>query len=91
MSITNTVTRPEQALQESSSVNGKTKEPPTESCVGTAADETEIASLAHRLWLERGCPEGSPEEDWFLAERELRRSSAAIVAPEERSSPRECD
>ncbi len=23
----------------------------------------EIAALAHQLWIERGCPEGSPEED----------------------------
>jgi len=27
-----------------------------------------IAELAYRLWEERGCPEGSPEEDWYAAE-----------------------
>ena len=32
---------------------------------------TAVARLAYRLWLERGCPEGSPEEDWYRAEREL--------------------
>jgi hypothetical protein len=32
----------------------------------------EIAALAHQLWIERGCPEGSPEEDWFQAEQKLR-------------------
>jgi hypothetical protein len=32
----------------------------------------QIAALAHALWQERGCPEGSPEEDWFRAEEELR-------------------
>jgi hypothetical protein len=31
----------------------------------------EIAALAHQLWIDRGCPEGSPEEDWFHAEEEL--------------------
>jgi hypothetical protein len=31
----------------------------------------EIEKLAYRLWQERGCPFGSPEEDWFNAEREL--------------------
>jgi hypothetical protein len=31
----------------------------------------EIASLAYDLWLERGCPTGSPEEDWSRAEQEL--------------------
>ena len=25
----------------------------------------EIAALAHELWQARGCPEGSPQEDWF--------------------------
>jgi len=28
----------------------------------------DIAALAYRLWQERGCPIGSPEEDWFRAE-----------------------
>lgn len=32
----------------------------------------EIAALAHRLWCARGCPAGSPDEDWFRATRELR-------------------
>jgi hypothetical protein len=32
----------------------------------------DIAALAHQLWQARGCPEGSPEEDWFRAARELR-------------------
>jgi hypothetical protein len=31
----------------------------------------DIAVLAYALWLERGCPEGSPEEDWLKAEQEL--------------------
>jgi hypothetical protein len=29
---------------------------------------SDIANLAYRLWQERGCPIGSPEEDWFRAE-----------------------
>jgi len=32
----------------------------------------DIAILAHALWQARGCPEGSPDEDWFHAVRELR-------------------
>ena len=32
----------------------------------------DIAALAHALWQARGCPEGSPEEDWFHAAQELR-------------------
>jgi hypothetical protein len=34
-------------------------------------DATSIAMLAYRLWEQRGCPQGSPEIDWFLAEEEL--------------------
>ena len=31
----------------------------------------QIAERAYFHWLERGCPFGSPEEDWLYAEREL--------------------
>jgi hypothetical protein len=31
----------------------------------------ETAALAHELWQARGCPEGSPEEDWFQAVKQL--------------------
>jgi hypothetical protein len=32
----------------------------------------DIAALAHSLWQTRGCPDGSPDEDWFRASQELR-------------------
>jgi len=34
--------------------------------------ESEIALLAYALWEKRGRPIGSPEEDWYQAERALR-------------------
>ena len=34
-----------------------------------------IAQLAYGLWQKRDCPIGSPDEDWFRAENELRRDS----------------
>ena len=38
----------------------------------TAAPEPDhVAELAYTLWESRGCPIGSPEEDWFKAEQEL--------------------
>ena len=37
-----------------------------------AAPESEIAVLAYALWEKRGRPIGSPEEDWFAAERALK-------------------
>jgi hypothetical protein len=30
-----------------------------------------IAGVAYTLWESRGCPIGSPEEDWFKAEQKL--------------------
>jgi hypothetical protein len=38
------------------------------------ADLSAIAARAYELWQARGCPEGSPDEDWFQAERELKMS-----------------
>jgi len=41
----------------------------------------QIAALAHALWHKRGCPEGSPEDDWFRAEQEIgeQRKNEIIV------------
>jgi hypothetical protein len=40
----------------------------------------EIAELAHSLWEGRGCPEGSPEEDWLQAAHDLRARSGSPPA-----------
>jgi hypothetical protein len=36
--------------------------------------EQEVAELAYSYWEARGREEGSPWEDWFRAERELRKA-----------------
>jgi len=41
----------------------------------TTFGHDDIASLAHQLWVARGCPEGSPEIDWFEAAEQLRARS----------------
>ena len=41
----------------------------------------EIEKLAYRFWEERGRPFGSPEVDWFEAEREF---DGGVVGPPER-------
>ncbi len=33
---------------------------------------SEIAKIAYQLWLDRGCPHGSDQEDWFRAEKMLK-------------------
>ena len=38
-------------------------------------NQEETAALAHSLWQARGCPDGSPEEDWFQAQRVLAQRS----------------
>lgn len=30
-----------------------------------------IRERAYQIWLERGQPEGSPDDDWFATEQEL--------------------
>jgi hypothetical protein len=38
----------------------------------------DIATLAHKLWQDRGCPEGSAEEDWRQAAHELRARAGGL-------------
>jgi Protein of unknown function (DUF2934) len=42
-----------------------------------------VAKLAYKLWEDRGRPFGSPEVDWFAAERAVYSSLVAsgLVAP----------
>lgn len=60
----------------SSPSNGSNESGPANQVTITASpdggvDSEEVARLAYTRWQARGCPDGSPEEDWFLAEREL--------------------
>jgi hypothetical protein len=40
--------------------------------VSEGPDIEEIKKRAHELWIERGCPHGSADQDWHQAEQELR-------------------
>lgn len=42
--------------------------------------DDEISTLAHQLWVERGCPNGSPDDDWFRAEAELKGKVKVLTA-----------
>jgi hypothetical protein len=44
-------------------------------------EREQIAALAHQFWLARGCPEGTAEEDWYLAEREIAERNAEKRRP----------
>jgi Protein of unknown function (DUF2934) len=53
------------------SMNETTSEATLRGALTTSSGNSAIEALAHELWEERGCPIGSPEEDWFRAERQL--------------------
>ena len=40
--------------------------------ISQPGNQAEISALAYELWIQRGCPVGSPEVDWLRAEEELR-------------------
>ena len=48
-----------------------TESPAVDEVAATAGNHEEARQLAYSYWQARGCPDGSPEEDWLLAEREL--------------------
>ena len=39
--------------------------------------DDEIARKAYELWVDRGCPMGSPDKDWFRAKDELTLKATA--------------
>ena len=42
-------------------------------------DHEMVQAMAYQLWLQRGCPTGTEQEDWFRAEKELTSASRAKV------------
>lgn len=55
--------------------------------VGFLSEQEQIAILAHSYWKERGCPEGSPEQDWFRAEEVIQLGKLAKNVGRETNSP----
>jgi hypothetical protein len=45
--------------------------------VSDGPDIEKIKAHAYELWMERGCPHGSSDEDWHQAEREPRAKSGS--------------
>jgi len=68
----------EQTLLEESGSQTQASEP---------ASSDALAKLAYDLWLSRGCPHGSPEEDWYEAERILNHNADQVeISPSEEIS-----
>lgn len=71
---------PSQAKISQQKVKAQPPAPAAETNVGSNGHEfkaEEIAALAYSYWEARGCQGGSPEEDWFRAELELRGAATA--------------
>jgi hypothetical protein len=52
-------------------LNKATSESKRKDSATVASEPDHVAELAYTLWESRGCPIGSPEDDWFKAEQEL--------------------
>jgi hypothetical protein len=46
--------------------------------VAVSIDTQLVRRRAHERWMERGCPAGTPDQDWLEAERELRAEAARV-------------
>ena len=57
------------------------EKPATSPVVALQPDSSSIADLAYQLWHERGCPDGSPEIDWYRAEEKLSLQSVESRSP----------
>jgi hypothetical protein len=44
-----------------------------------SSGDKDIAKLAYLHWQDRGCPIGSPEEDWSWAEQDLKSEQRRTV------------
>ncbi len=74
--------RSRQALEYSQKADRHTRQPSGEEQKQKAIDllrHQEVEALAHRRWQARGCPMGSPDEDWRHAERDLREREANLL------------
>jgi hypothetical protein len=40
-------------------------------------ERTSIGELAYRIWQARGCPQGTAEQDWLDAEKQLKSAQRA--------------
>ncbi len=66
-----------QTAVEISSPAPEPKDVPVASSTGEATTNFDTATIAYRLWEERGRPEGDPDRDWYEAERQRQAENAA--------------
>ena len=64
-----------QSLEHGSATHPHAWESAADGHAGFGHDD--IVALARKLWHARGCPLGSPDQDWFEAVKELRSRALA--------------
>jgi hypothetical protein len=62
------------------SMNEMTPEATLRGALTASSGNSAIEALAHELWEGRGCPIGSPQEDWFQAEKHLSERELTAVS-----------
>ena len=62
---------PESTITDPDPARSAPEQKPSATANGEPTQE-EISVRAYQCWQERGCPEGSPEADWYKAEQEFR-------------------
>ena len=65
-------------------MTGTPADTPTGELAIPSLEHKRIARLAYSYWEARGRPYGSPNEDWFRAEEELRRRKAVFEVSKDR-------
>ena len=69
-----------QVSSESTSVAAAGPEHPMgDKIAETACSQENVSQLAYSYWQARGCPDGSPDEDWLRAARELNGRTAVTA------------
>ncbi len=62
------------------SIEASTESITPETTIQELDNRQEIATLAYQHWIERGCPIGTPDEDWFHAEEQIKNRIATVKA-----------
>ena len=74
-----TTTQTQALVRQDSEPNRPTdKADASHSWVPEASTQGDVAKLAYALWEQRGCSQGSADEDWLQAERNFRESAEHV-------------
>jgi hypothetical protein len=79
MNTTTTTTTQDSVQQDSETTRSTGGADISQFQVSPISTQEQIARLAYSIWEHRDCSQGSAEEDWKQAERELRHSGLTMA------------